>query len=197
MRSGWVKGALVAGTAAASLGLGACDKLYGAKSAAPPANSLEEMIRQAQAAQQQQPQTPPADPAAMQAFLRQNAQAPGVQTTPSGLQYKILHSGPTNVPTLADGDAVKVNYEGTLIDGTVFDTAAAHGGPQDMTVGELVPGFNEALKMMRPGDSWMIYLPPQLGYGDHPQPGSPIPAGAVLIFKLEVVSKAGGNTANG
>lgn len=193
MRFGWVKGALVATAAVSALGLGACEKVYGEKSA-PPANPLEELMRQAQA---QQPQTPPADPAAMQAFLTANAAKPGVRTTASGMQYKILKSGPTNAPTLADGDSVKVNYEGTLVDGTVFDTAAAHGGPQDMTVGELVPGFNEALKMMRPGDVWQVVLPPALGYGDTPQPGSPIPPGAVLIFKLEVVSKAGGDTANG
>ena len=195
MRSGWVKGALAASAAAGLvLGLSGCGKIFGTPADNPPQpNPLEELMRQ----QQAQQQVPPADPAAMQAFLAHNATAPGVKVTPSGLQYKIVHSGPANQPTLADGDAVKVNYEGSLVDGTVFDASAQHGGAADMTVGELVPGFNEALKMMRPGDSWIVYLPPNLGYGDQSPPGSNIPPGSVLIFKLEVVSKAGGASANG
>jgi peptidylprolyl isomerase/FKBP-type peptidyl-prolyl cis-trans isomerase FklB len=194
MQSGWVKGALAATAVAGALASAGCGKIFGtpAENPAQP-NPLEELMRQAQ----QQPQTPPADPQAQAAFLAANARAAGVKTTPSGLQYRIEKSGPKSEPTLNDGDVVKVNYEGTLIDGTPFDSSAQHGGPQEMTVGELVPGFNEALKMMRPGDSWVVYLPADIGYGDQSPPGSAIPGGSVLIFKLEVVSRAGAATANG
>jgi peptidylprolyl isomerase/FKBP-type peptidyl-prolyl cis-trans isomerase FklB len=190
MRSGWVKGALAATAIAGALASAGCGKVFGTPADNPPPaeNPLEALMRQQAAAQQA---APPADPAAMQTFLTQNGKAPGVQ-------YKVLHSGPAGGPTLADGDVVKVNYEGSLVDGTPFDASAQHGGPAEFTVGgDLVPGFNEALKLMRVGDAFMVYMPPALGYGDHPQPGSPIPAGSVLIFKLEIVSKAGGNTANG
>lgn len=128
-----------------------------------------------------------ADPAAQQAFLRQNASAAGVQTTGSGLQYKVISAGPAGGPQAGIGDEVKVNYKGSLADGTPFD-ASTPGEPSVFTVGELVPGFNEALMLMRPGDKWVIYIPPQIGYGD--QPRGPIPGGSVLVFELELLEVA-------
>lgn len=125
-----------------------------------------------------------ADPAAQQAFLRRNAAAPGVQTTGSGLQYKVISAGAAGGAQAGIGDEVKVNYKGSLIDGTPFD-ASTPGEPSVFTVGELVPGFNEALILMRPGDKWVIYIPPQIGYGD--QPRGPIPGGSVLVFELELL----------
>lgn len=194
MRSGRNRGAALAvATTVAALGLAGCGQVFGTPADNPPAEDpLAALMRQQQEAQQQ----PPADPAAMQAFLTQNARAPGVQVTPSGLQYKILKSGPANGPRAAAGDEVKVNYEGKLIDGTAFD-ASQPGQPTNMTVGELVPGFDEALKMMRPGDTWMLYIPADLAYGAQGRPG--IPGGAVLVFKLELVEilPAAGATAQG
>jgi peptidylprolyl isomerase/FKBP-type peptidyl-prolyl cis-trans isomerase FklB len=123
--------------------------------------------------------------AAGKTFLAQNAHAPGVVTTASGLQYRVLHSGPATGlrPKLAD--EVKVNYEGKLIDGEVFDSSYQRGAPVAMTVRELVPGWREALQLMRPGDEWLLYLPAKLGYGD--KGAGPIPPGAVLVFKLELI----------
>lgn len=178
MRSGSVRVALAA---VAALGLAGCEAVYGAPSA-PQENPLEALLRQ----QQQQPQLPPADPAAMTAFLENNKKAAGVKTTASGLQYKVISSGPASGQRPVLGDAVKVNYKGALTDGTEFD-ASRPGTPSEWQVGQLVEGFNEALTMMKPGDKWMIYIPPSLAYGDESRPGSPIPAGSVLVFEVELV----------
>jgi FKBP-type peptidyl-prolyl cis-trans isomerase len=132
------------------------------------------------------PATPaPADSAAAQAFLANNAKQSGVQITKSGLQYRILHSGPATGLRPKPADEVKVNYEGKLIDGHVFDSSFDRGAPVVMTVRDVVPGWQEALQLMRPGDSWMIYLPAKLGYGD--AGAGPIPPGAVLVFKLDLI----------
>jgi peptidylprolyl isomerase/FKBP-type peptidyl-prolyl cis-trans isomerase FklB len=131
------------------------------------------------------PATSPDGAAAGKTFLAQNAHAPGVVTTGSGLQYRVLHSGPATGlrPKLAD--EVKVNYEGKLIDGEVFDSSYRRGAPVVMTVRDLVPGWREALQLMRPGDEWLLYVPAKLAYGD--KGAGPIPPGAVLVFKLDLV----------
>ena len=127
-----------------------------------------------------------AAPEAAQAFLTQNAKAPDIHVTASGLQYRILQSGPAaGAHPTPDGE-VKVNYEGKLIDGTVFDSSYARGVPAVLSVEELIPGCQEALKLMRPGDVWLVYLPPKLGYGD--DAAGSIPPGSVLIFKLELLA---------
>jgi FKBP-type peptidyl-prolyl cis-trans isomerase len=126
------------------------------------------------------------DPAAEgRAFLAKNAHAAGVIVTKDGLQYRILHSGPATglKPKLAD--EVKVDYEAKLLDGQVVDSSYQRGQPAVMTVRDLVPGWQEALQMMRPGDEWLIYLPPKLGYGD--KGAGPIPPGAILMFKLDLI----------
>jgi len=153
----------------------------------------------------------PADPAAAQreqaakqaaaegkAFLERNAKAEGVTVLPSGLQYKVVKAGPATGPRAADGDEVKVHYVGTLVDGTQFESTHEMGQPAVFRVGELVPGFNEALRLMRPGDVWYIYIPPELGYGDR-DTGGPIPPNSVLVFKLEMLEilPAGGATSLG
>ena len=119
------------------------------------------------------------------AFLARNATAPGVHVTKSGLQYRILRSGPTTGLRPKPADEVKVNYEGRLLDGDVFDSSYARGKPVAMTVRDLVPGWIEALELMRPGDEWLLYVPPSLGYGD--KGAGPIPPGAVLVFRLELI----------
>ncbi|CAN5119370.1 FKBP-type peptidyl-prolyl cis-trans isomerase [soil metagenome] len=117
-------------------------------------------------------------------FLAKNKTEPGVKTTASGLEYKIIKSGPADgVPPKAT-DEVKVLYEGKLLDGTVFDSAYDRGAPEIFRVDEVVPGWTEALKLMRPGDEWMVYVPPKIGYGEDGRGG--VPPNAVMIFHMEL-----------
>lgn len=121
------------------------------------------------------------------AFMAKNATAEGVKTLPDGLQYKILASGPETGAHPGPSDTVKVNYEGKLISGKVFDSTTGEGGrPVLFQVDQLVPAWTEALQMMRPGDSWMLYVPPKLGYGD--KSAGPIPPNSVLIFKMDLIA---------
>ena len=98
-----------------------------------------------------------------EAFLAENAKKEGVETTDSGLQYKVLESGDGESPS-AD-DTVRVNYEGTLPDGTVFDSSYKRGEPISFKVDQVIPGWQEALKMMHVGDTWEIAVPSDLAYG--------------------------------
>ena len=116
------------------------------------------------------------------------ARQPGVVVTGSGLAYKVLHSGPADGVHPRLGDQVRVAYEGRLVNGTVFDSSDAAGGPVALTVGQLVPGWDEALQLMRPGDEWTLYVPPALGYGD--RTSGPIPADSVMVFHLQLMSAA-------
>ena len=127
------------------------------------------------------PQTPPgAD------FMVRNARAKGVITTPSGLQYFVVKSGPkAGTPPVA-GDNVVFDYEGKLITGETFDSSYARGQPLSGQVGNFVPGFDEALMLMRPGDEWIIWMPPALGYGDRVV--GTIPPNSVLRFRMELRS---------
>ena len=110
----------------------------------------------------------------------------GRHVTPSGLQYRILQSGPASGPTPKGEDEVKVNYEGKLLDGTVFDSSYQRGEPAVFGVGGLIPAWTEALQMMRPGDQWLLYAPANLAYGD--EGAGPIPPGSVLKFKIELLA---------
>ena len=132
----------------------------------------------------------PDQSAAAKAFLAKNAKAPGVVTLPDGLQYKIVTSGPAAGLKPHLNDEVKVNYEGKLIDGTVFDSSYERGQPAAMPLKNLVKAWQEALQLMRPGDVWMLYVPPELGYGAEGQ--GPIPPGAALIFKIELIDSLPG-----
>ena len=130
---------------------------------------------------------PAPDQAALgNAFLDKNAHVAGVITTPSGLQYRVLRSGPAGGLRPKPADEVKVNYEGKLLDGRVVDSSYERGAPAVLTVRDLVPGWREALQLMRPGDVWLIYLPAKLGYGDNG--AGPIPPGSVLMFKLDLIA---------
>jgi peptidylprolyl isomerase/FKBP-type peptidyl-prolyl cis-trans isomerase FklB len=122
---------------------------------------------------------------ASKAFMTKNASEPGVQTLPSGLQFKVVREGPKDGlrPKLAD--EVKVHYEGKLINGTVFDSSYERGQPVSMPLRGLIPGWREALQLMRPGDEWVLYVPPALGYGDE-QAGE-IPPGSALVFRIELL----------
>ncbi|MGZ6050389.1 MAG: FKBP-type peptidyl-prolyl cis-trans isomerase [Phenylobacterium sp.] len=133
------------------------------------------------------PQAPAAadQSAASKAFLAKNAKESGVAVLPDGLQYKIVSSGPATGLKPHINDEVKVNYEGKLIDGTVFDSSYERGQPAAMPLKGLVKAWQEALVKMKPGDVWMLYVPPELGYGAEGQ--GPIPPGAALIFKIELI----------
>ena len=120
------------------------------------------------------------------AFLTQNARAPGVKVTPSGLQYKVLKSGPASGRMPRGEDEVSVNYEGQLLDGTVFDSTYQRGEPAVFGVNGLIAAWTEALQMMRPGDMWELYAPANLAYGD--EGAGPIPPGSVLKFKIELLA---------
>ena len=133
-------------------------------------------------------QTAPAAPAAASAvdpaqFLATNAKAPGVVVLPSGLQYKIVKAGPAG-PSPKEGDVIKVDYEGALLSGQVFD-ATTGKKPALMPLADLIPAWMEAIPKMHVGDEWMIYAPPALGYGDRGV--GPIPPGSVLVFRIKLL----------
>ena len=119
-------------------------------------------------------------------FLTRNASVKRVVTTTSGLQYFVLKSGAKTGRSPVDGDSVTFDYEGKLTTGAVFDSSFARGTPLSGGVGDFVPGFTEALKLMRPGDDWIVWIPPALGYGAR-ETGT-IPANSVLRFRMALRS---------
>lgn len=134
-------------------------------------------------------------------FMESNAKADGVQTLASGVQYKVLQAGPAGGERPDGNDLVRVDYEGTLANGSVFDSSLERGQPAAFTVeegisGSVIPGMRDALQHMTVGDEWLVYIPPALGYGER-QTG-PIPGNSVLIFRLKLLEVApvpGGTTA--
>lgn len=122
---------------------------------------------------------------AAQEFLIENGTKDGVKTLPSGLQYKVITSGEATGVQPDSNDLVRVHYEGTLTDGTVFDSSFERGTPAIFAPEQVVPGWTEALQLMRPGDEWFLYVPPALGYGE--RRAGPIPANSVLVFRLKVL----------
>lgn len=116
-------------------------------------------------------------------FLKKNAKADSVQTTASGLQYKIITKGTGEIPQATD--KVKVNYEGRLVDGTVFDSSYKRGQPIDFYANQVIKGWTEALTMMPVGSKWMLYIPQQLAYGSREQ--GKIPPFSTLIFTVELL----------
>ena len=119
-----------------------------------------------------------------QSFLARNAAREEVITTASGLQYEVLVSGDGASP--APTDLVTVHYTGTLIDGTVFDSSVQRGQPAEFPANRLIAGWVEALQLMQVGDKWMLYVPPELAYGDRGA-GGLIGPGATLIFEIELL----------
>lgn len=117
-------------------------------------------------------------------FLAENARKDSVITLPSGLQYQILVKGEGEVPQASD--RVKVNYEGRLIDGTVFDASVRHGDkPAEFSPRQVIPGWTEALTMMPVGSKWRLFIPCELAYGDRDQ--GQIKPYSTLIFDVELV----------
>ena len=116
-------------------------------------------------------------------FLAANKLKEGVIETESGLQYKVIKPGEGESPD--DNDMVEVHYTGTLIDGTVFDSSRERGEPIEFPVNGVIPGWTEALKLMKPGAQYMLYIPSKLAYGD--KKTGPIPEGSTLIFDVELL----------
>lgn len=119
------------------------------------------------------------------AFLARNAADPAVRTLPSGLQYKVTTAAAQDAPSPKVGDAVKVNYEGALISGEVFDSTFERGKPALMILENLIPAWIEAVPLMKVGEEWTIYAPPSLGYGSRGI--GPIPPESVLVFRLQLL----------
>ena len=117
-------------------------------------------------------------------FLAENAKKEGVVTLPSGLQYKVLVKGDGPIPTL--DDKVQVNYEGRLVDGTMFDASAKHGDkPMEFKPSQVIKGWQEALTMMPVGSTWQLFIPFELAYGD--RDSGQIKPFSALVFDVQLV----------
>lgn len=119
-----------------------------------------------------------------EAFLSENAKREGVTTTASGLQYEVIREGAGDRP--AASDRVEVHYTGKLIDGTVFDSSVERGVPATFGVTQVIPGWVEALQLMREGDKWRLYIPSALAYGENGA-GGVIGPNMTLIFDVELL----------
>ena len=123
------------------------------------------------------------------AFLEKNAEREGVVTTASGLQYEVLAAGgegPSPKPT----DRVSAHYHGTLIDGRVFDSSVQRGEPFTASVNGVIKGWQEALQLMRAGDKWKLFIPPELAYGEKGA-GAMIGPNETLVFEVELLAIEG------
>ena len=118
------------------------------------------------------------------AFLAENKKKQGVKVLPSGLQYKVITEGKGKKPKATD--TVTVNYKGTLIDGTEFDSSYKRGQPATFPVNGVIKGWIEALQLMKEGSKWQLVIPADLAYGEQGRPG--LPPNSVLIFEVELIS---------
>jgi len=158
---------------------------------------VQNVLRERMAAKQKELQEKSDAEAA--AFLSANGARPEVKTTASGLQYEALTEGTGPMPK--ETDTVSVHYKGSLLDGTVFDSSYDRGEPANFKVNGLIPGWVEALQLMKVGSKWKLFIPSELGYGDGGTRG--IPPGATLVFEMELLEikaseqPAGGDNAQG
>ena len=120
------------------------------------------------------------------AFRKKNAEKEGVVETASGLQYEVITAGDASGIPPTMNDTVVVHYQGTLIDGTVFDSSYQRNEPATFPLGGIVDGWKEALQLMRAGDKWNVVLPPELAYGDRGA-GGLIGPHETLIFEIELI----------
>lgn len=117
-------------------------------------------------------------------FLEENKKRPNVVTLPSGLQYEVITEGKGKKPQATD--QVKCHYEGTLIDGTLFDSSIKRGQPAVFGVNQVIPGWVEALQLMPEGSKWKLYIPSELAYGAQGA-GEMIPPHSTLVFEVELI----------
>lgn len=121
------------------------------------------------------------------AFLDENAKKPGVVKLPSGLQYKVVTEGKGDSPK--ETDTVVTHYKGTLINGTEFDSSYKRNQPATFPVNGVIKGWTEALKLMKPGAKWQLFIPPELAYGEQGAgPHSNIGPNSTLVFDIELIS---------
>ena len=118
------------------------------------------------------------------AFLEENKKRPGIVTLPSGLQYEVINEGTGKKPKATD--QVRCHYEGTLVDGTLFDSSIKRGQPAIFGVNQVIPGWVEALQLMPEGAKWKLYIPSDLAYGAQGA-GEMIPPHSTLIFEVELL----------
>ncbi|MBI5098245.1 MAG: FKBP-type peptidyl-prolyl cis-trans isomerase [Nitrospirae bacterium] len=128
-----------------------------------------------------------------EAFLDENKKKEGVVTLPSGLQYKVIKEGSGEMPKPTD--TVTVNYRGALINGTEFDSSESHGQPATFKVNGVIPGWTEALQLMKAGSKWQLFIPSTLAYGDHGA-GREIGPNSTLVFDVELLSIEGSAVKN-
>ena len=122
--------------------------------------------------------------ASAKAFLAENAEKPGIQSLPSGVQYEVIEEGTGAIPKITD--MVMVHYRGTLLDGTEFDNSYNRGEPTLFTVNQIIQGWSEVLQLMKTGSNWRVFIPPELAYGENSRNPS-IPPNALLIFEIELM----------
>jgi len=125
--------------------------------------------------------------AAADKFLAENAKKADVKTTASGLQYKVISPGNANASSPKPTDEVTVNYAGRLLNGTEFDSSYKRGQPVTFAVNGVIPGWTEALQLMKPGSKYQLFIPPKLAYDEH-SPSPEIPPGSLLVFDVELMS---------
>ena len=117
-------------------------------------------------------------------FLMENKAKEGVKTLPSGLQYKVIKDGDGKTPKLTD--TVVTHYRGTLLDGTEFDSSYKRNEPAEFPVNRVIKGWTEALQLMKEGSKWMLYIPPNLAYGERGA-GRAIGPNETLVFEIELL----------
>jgi FKBP-type peptidyl-prolyl cis-trans isomerase FklB len=123
---------------------------------------------------------------ASETFLAQNSAKEGVVTLSSGLQYLVLTSGDAGAASPTVQDSVLAHYHGTLTDGSVFDSSVDRGEPATFGLSQVIPGWTEALQLMKVGDKWRLFIPPALAYGEA-SPTPAIPPNSALIFDVELL----------
>jgi FKBP-type peptidyl-prolyl cis-trans isomerase len=121
-------------------------------------------------------------------FLATNFKKEGVHTTISGLQYEVVQEGEGEKPGAAA--QVTVHYHGTLLDGTIFDSSIQRGQPATFGVNQVIPGWTEALQLMKKGAKYRLYIPQNLAYGANPHPSGAIKPYMALIFDVELLEIA-------
>ncbi len=146
--------------------------------------ALDELNRRVQRMQKQQANSMAA---AGEQFLKQNASRAGITVTASGLQYEVLEPGSSDGKRPSTRSTVRVHYEGTLVDGTVFDSSIQRGEPIEFPVNGVIAGWTEALQLMQEGARWKLYIPHDLGYGARGA-GGVIGPYSTLVFEVELIA---------
>ena len=133
-------------------------------------------------------QNPERNLEAADAFLAENAKKEGVQTTESGLQYQVISEGADGGKSPEAADTVEVHYQGTLLNGTEFDSSYARGQTIEFPLNGVIPGWTEGVQLMSEGDKFRFFIPPALAYGERGTPGGPIGPNEALIFEVELIA---------